>query len=98
MDHIGPIDSVMPEKTHSDGHRNGEPGGGVRDRRKLSWDDYNPDLVESGRLESFPVRGAFDSALAAVPAAGLSFKFSARIVWAACLRANKACSNSTGGR
>jgi hypothetical protein len=30
-----------------------------RDRRKLSWDDYNPAHVESGRLESFPVLGAF---------------------------------------
>jgi hypothetical protein len=30
-----------------------------RDRRKLSWDDYNPAHVESGRLESFPVSGAF---------------------------------------
>ena len=30
-----------------------------RDRRKLFWDDYNPAHVESGRLESFPVQGAF---------------------------------------
>jgi hypothetical protein len=30
-----------------------------KNRRKLSWDDYNPDHVESGRLESFPVQGAF---------------------------------------
>jgi hypothetical protein len=45
----------MPEKTHSDGHPNQQPGEGVRNRRKLSWDDYNPAHVESGRLESFPV-------------------------------------------
>src|SRR5450759_678234 len=30
-----------------------------RNRRKLSCDDDNPAHVESGRLESFPVPGAF---------------------------------------
>ena len=88
----------MPEKTRSDGHRKRQPGEGVRDRRKLSWDDYNPAHVESGRLESFPVMGAFASAPAA---AYRRFQHSSSppgTVGAVCLAANNACSNSTGGR
>jgi hypothetical protein len=78
------------------------PAGGVRDRRKLSCDDYNPAHVESGRLEGFPVMGAFVSSPTAV--ALLVHHRAVHgsppdcTVWAACLRANKVCSNSTGGQ
>jgi hypothetical protein len=40
--------------------------GGFEHRRKLSWDDYNPVHVAAGRLESFPVMGAFASGPAVV--------------------------------
>jgi hypothetical protein len=32
---------------------------GLKNLRRLSWDDYNPVHVATGRLESLPVAGAF---------------------------------------
>jgi hypothetical protein len=40
----------------------GKRSTGGRHRRKLCCGDYNPAHVESGRLQSFPVQGAFASA------------------------------------
>ena len=61
---IGLVDSVMPQKTHP--MAVGIESAGVaryerRHRRKLCCGDYNPAHVESGRLQGFPVEGAFAS-------------------------------------
>src|SRR5450759_3822876 len=59
---IGPIDSAcLPKRIPETGWIPGSVAAEWRgrNRRKLSCDDYNPAHVESGRLESFPVQGAF---------------------------------------
>ena len=80
FDHIGPIDSAMPSKTHT-----GRPVSFFasaarewrrRDRRKLSSTSKHPGLP-AGRAESFPVSGELclrASATAAAPCA-LSSRF-----------------------
>jgi hypothetical protein len=52
-----------------------------RHRRKLSWDDNNPAHVESGRLESFPVQGAFAFTPLAEGSGGARHELLGRLNW-----------------
>src|SRR5215831_19289750 len=95
---IGLIDSAMPWKTHP--MAVGMMTAGVaryrrRHRRKSCCGDYNPAHVESGRLQGFPVEGAFASAMTAPARRYGEVRDSISPV---CFCASKACSNSAGGR
>jgi hypothetical protein len=85
-------------ETQSDGRRNETAGVARykrRHRRKLCCGDYNPAHVESGRLQGFPVEGAFASGKTRWPARYSELRDSTAAAW---FCASQACSNSAGGR